>query len=585
LGFGEFDFGEPIEWRRDPLSGKTWPLEYHADIQLLRNDGSDVRVLWELNRLSHLIQLGRAFALTGDTQFSEEVFAQLENWHSQNPPGMGPNWSSAMEVALRATNLLGAFALCRQSENLTEDRLLLFLKILDQHAGHIERNLEFSYLGNSNHYLSDLVGLLWVGITLPELVDADKWKSLALSELSSEMDKQVLPDGADHEGSTGYHRYVLELFLYSFILCRENGIELDQNYRDRLWLMLDYLMSYLRPDGSAPLIGDTDGGRLLQIADRAAGDHSYLLPIGAALFGAADFKPGGQTVTEELLWLLGEKGICQYQSLIPSSGDVQSRAFPEAGTYVLRSGDAYLLFNSSNAKNLGRSSHRHNDALSVEVAACGRSFIVDPGTYVYTANLDERHSFRSTAFHSTVQLDGQEQNRTVVEQPFILGNEARARIVEWQTDVEKDLVVGEHSGYERLHERVTHLRSVTFDKKERWWLIEDRLIGTGEHQIVTRFHFDVGLELRSREDGVVASFDLASGSQLLICPLDPVESPHSEEQFSSRHYGAKSPSVAVCWSMRRQVPVKFRWALIPVCAAQDSVERLDHVRTLLQSND
>src|SRR3954468_9823074 len=54
LGFGEKCFGaEEIDWNRDPLSGIQWPLDYHADINLIRNDGSDARVLWEVNRLSH----------------------------------------------------------------------------------------------------------------------------------------------------------------------------------------------------------------------------------------------------------------------------------------------------------------------------------------------------------------------------------------------------------------------------------------------------------------------------------------------------------------------------------------------------
>jgi hypothetical protein len=63
LGFGEKCFGEgEIQWSRDPLSGFVWPLSYHADLNLIRNDGSDARVVWELNRCAHFITLGRAYA-------------------------------------------------------------------------------------------------------------------------------------------------------------------------------------------------------------------------------------------------------------------------------------------------------------------------------------------------------------------------------------------------------------------------------------------------------------------------------------------------------------------------------------------
>ena len=85
LGFGEKEFGRPINWHRDPLCGRIWPLYYHADIPLWHNDGSDIRVLWELNRLGHLITLGRAYALTKEEAFAAEFFAQVESWREQNP--------------------------------------------------------------------------------------------------------------------------------------------------------------------------------------------------------------------------------------------------------------------------------------------------------------------------------------------------------------------------------------------------------------------------------------------------------------------------------------------------------------------
>src|SRR6266446_3317498 len=78
LGFGEKCFGaEEIKWCRDPLSGFDWPLNFHADINLIRNDGSDARVVWELNRLGHLITLGRAYSITDSEKFSAEFFRQV----------------------------------------------------------------------------------------------------------------------------------------------------------------------------------------------------------------------------------------------------------------------------------------------------------------------------------------------------------------------------------------------------------------------------------------------------------------------------------------------------------------------------
>ena len=74
----------------------------------MRTDGSDVRVLWELNRLGHFITLARAYALTKDERYSAEFFSQLRSWDQQNPYGRGANWSCAMEVALRVMNLLAA---------------------------------------------------------------------------------------------------------------------------------------------------------------------------------------------------------------------------------------------------------------------------------------------------------------------------------------------------------------------------------------------------------------------------------------------------------------------------------------------
>lgn len=574
LGYDERDFGDPIEWRRDIVSGEIWPLDYHVDVNLAR-DGSDVRVLWELNRLSHLITLGRAYTLRQDEQLAETFFGHLESWRIQNPVGRGPNWACAMEVALRAMNLLAAFQLFRSSPSLDDAHLLQMLAMFDAHGAHIRRNSEFSYIATSNHYLSDVVGLFWLGTMLPELKAARQWREFGRREMLREMEIQILDDGADFEASTGYHRFVLELFLYSFILSSANGAEISERYWRKLHAMLTYLRSYLRPDGRAPLIGDTDSGQVMPIVKRDADDHAYVLAVGASFLQDSRFKlEEDGAIAEELLWTLGAEGVRKYQTL-PANRDAEtSVAFVDAGTYVMRQDDLYLFFNASGNGVKGRGSHGHNDVLSIEVSACGTSFIVDPGTYVYRTDLDERNRFRSTAYHSTVKVDGVEQNTINRDLPFVIGDEAHPRVLRCEMSAERDLVIAEHDGYARLNQPIKHRRTVKFEKQLRFWIIEDELLGAGGHVFRFRFHLASNVDASESENGIVTVISRNTGARLLIVPLVIKALPEMEPRWTSRDYGAKMASVSACWTLHATAPLMQRWALVPVCANENEAERI-----------
>jgi uncharacterized heparinase superfamily protein len=235
----------------------------------------------------------------------------------------------------------------------------------------------------------------------------------------------------------------------------------------------------------------------------------------------------------------------------------------------LRENDLYLLFNANSPHKNRPASHQHNDALSIEVSAGGRAFIVDPGTYVYTADLHQRHLFRATGYHSTVQVDGAEQNSISADAPFAFGAEAQVSMLAWRSTHEQDQVAAEHSGYERLPQPARHRRTITFHKPERWWLVADAIAGEGEHEIAARFHFAPGLEVKAFERNHVIARDALTGVQLLVVSLDLDQPATLEAQFTSRHYGCKEPSVSVCWTTQAKLPVKLRWAIVPVSDTED----------------
>src|SRR5207253_8037599 len=80
----------------------------------------------------------------------------------------------------------------------------------------------------------------------------------------------------------------------------------------------------------------------------------------------------------ELLWILGERGLGDYHAL-PFAETAQSSAFPDAGTYICRDRDLYLLFNTNGNGMNGRGSHGHNDALKIGRASCRERMVASGG--------------------------------------------------------------------------------------------------------------------------------------------------------------------------------------------------------------
>lgn len=578
-GFGPLEFNAENVWRRDPISGKDWGTLYHADVLVYKNDGSDIRVLWELNRFGHAITLALAFTVTKDEKYAETLFLHVESWVEQNPYGRGANWNCAMEAALRAINLLAAFDIFRRSNGCTPERLAATLQLFDQHGRFIVDNIEFSHLVTSNHYLSDVVGLFWIGTMLPELEHAEYWREFGLREMLREMDKQILPDGTDFEASTCYHKFVTEMLLYSFILAERNGIKIEQRKLEILRRMLQYLRKILRSEGRMPLIGDADGSQIVPIVKRDADDAAYLLSVGAVFLNDQDLKLAD--IAPEVLWLCGESGVQKFRDLADENA-LSSTAFPDAGSYVMRDGDLFLHFNANDCGIDGRGSHGHNDALSIEISAFGREFIIDPGSYVYNLDRDARQLFRSTAYHSTVMIDSSEQNTCEADLPFVMGNEARPKVLSWESAAERDRVSAEHYGYMRFSDPILHRRSIEFDKAERYWLIEDIFEGNGKHEFSFSFHIAPGLTAAEIDEATVRIADEIGGS-LLIAAKGIEGAPEMIAASRSVNYGHKDETQILRWNVADRAPLNAFFLLIPVAADEKLETRLALSRRLTQN--
>jgi hypothetical protein len=566
----------------DPVSGYRWPKKLFSQLRGAARSpaGTDIKLPWDLNRMQHLPTLGKAYRLMKDERYAREIVDQIRHWLDDNPCAYGVNWTCAMEVAIRIMNVIWGYMLIKDAAAVTgEFRSHLAVSIF-QHGQHILSNLEYGLrndgsITNGNHYLSDIVGLLHLGVLCPELKAADRWQALGIRALVEEMERQVYSDGANFESSVAYHRFVIELFTAGALVCRANGITLPDRFWQRLEKMYEFVLFVTRPDGRVPLVGDADDGRLYVLSDYGNWDRTdfrYLLSIGAVLFNRADMKAQAGEFSEDAFWLLGPGAIEAFVGLKPDGGDVQSRGFSDAGLYVMRHADRYLLACCGNVGTGGMGNHKHNDVLSFELHAGGKAFIVDPGTYVYTRNVDWRNLFRSTGYHNTVVVDGQEQNRFDSKKMFAMTPDADVIIHEWLSTPDGDRLDVEHTGYLRFEPPVRHRRKFVFHKVEETWEIIDIIEGAGEHTADWYFHFDAGIDIECVRSGILRTRCEGTNLELIADSEIPLTF-EIVDGWVSRRYGRILPAKIVHIRGRLTSACRMKLTICPVYEDGSRVEK------------
>lgn len=554
LGSGPVQCGAQLPWRRDIKSGHEWPCVHFTRLTIVDSlAGFDIKVPWELSRFHHAVTLGQCYALSGDDKYAREFVLQLQDWWTDNPPEFGPNWANAMEVSIRAANLIWAFELVRDSAAVGTAFVIEFLRSLVEHGRYIQAHLEAGWPG-SNHYLADLCGLIWLGTYCAPRAGAEmRWRPMALALLERELPVQVHPDGTNYEASTSYHLLVTEMLLHTSILLRLNAVAAGPQLARLLPLMIGALAGLIRPDGELPLFGDCDSGRWLVLESDTIDLRTGQDAAGVMALGAAEFSQAGwlQLVEvpmrlETTLWVHGNYTNAGGKHLTSgtSSNTAQHCALPDAGWYVLRAGGQYLAVNASGNGADGWGFHAHNDALSFELCTGLRSLLVDPGSYVYTGNFAARNRFRATAMHSTVRIGGREINRIPAADLFRLENDTTLWVEQLSgDDATRGLQVT----------RRTHLAAGLVDVHTRrfeWlpecsgWLIADEWSGGGSEDATGEvyFHF-AGLPVIV--DGVVVRTMCDSGRNLALipCNVSDVEPTATIEIGSTGYrYGCLAPA-------------------------------------------
>ena len=298
---------EPIDWQKDFKSGFRWSeKKWYKDQRIAHKPGSDIKVPWELARLQHLPQLA-IFAMV-DPSLKElnlkEFKNQILDFIRNNPPRMGVNWTCTMDVGIRVANMLVAYDIFCQMDGggfLDQKFKQIFSNSVYEHALHIVNNLEYSPILTSNHYLSDIAGLLFACAYLDSSSEVDTWLAFSMQEIIGEMKNEFYEDGGNFESSTSYHRLSGELMVYSAALIMGlknekilslkkynikswrkkpkllppnkqefkiiNGqVVLPQWFINRLYKIGRFTVDITKPNKEVPQFGDNDSGRFFKFS-------------------------------------------------------------------------------------------------------------------------------------------------------------------------------------------------------------------------------------------------------------------------------------------------------------------------------
>jgi hypothetical protein len=475
-----------------------------------------------------------------------------------------------LELAVRLTNWAVAWQL------LGGDRSPLFvgetgvafrrrwLRSIRQHCHFIAGHLSHFSSAN-NHLLGEYMGLFVGAVTWPLWPESAGWREAAVAGFEREVLVQNAPDGVNREQAIYYQHEVMDMMLICGLMGGANGVRFGPAFWERLERMMEFLAAVMDRSRNVPMIGDADDALMVRFSQETPWNpYRSLLCTGAILFSRSDWRAQGGPCDDKTRWLLGDDADRRLAALMAGTAPSPRRAFSEGGYYVMgaRFGaddEVRAVVDCGPLGFLSIAAHGHADALSFTLSAGGIQLLVDPGTFAYHTQKKWRDYFRSTFAHNCVCVDGADQS--LIGGNFMWLTKARANCTIARLEGDHQCFEGEHDGYQRLPDPVTHRRRITFDAAANEFRVEDNLLCVGTHHAQVCWHFSEHCSVAADGDSIRAE----AGHVRLTLAMAQAHSPATlirgrEDPpggWISRSFDVKAPISTAVWSVSVRGPAQF----------------------------
>ena len=540
----------------------------HGDWDWTYKPGTDWEWTWALNRHHFWRTLGAAYLATDNERYAQELATQVRTWVGNHPASTDDRsaWRT-IEAGIRTAGPWPSILpVMKKSAAFSREVWLYYLRAIYEHAEFL-----IAHPKKNNWLLMESNGLLTCGLLFPEFRRAAEWVRIGIERFETEMKRQVHPDGAHCEYSTGY---IFVAIVHFADACDKvdrvlgAGRGFSQEYRDRVVAMWEHVLYMMRPDGAQPMLNDGEKAdirpRLLTAGKRySRPDFTY-----AATNGAEGTPPAD--ASHRFPWV----------RRVIMRDAVSSHPWAE---------DALYGFFETAPLGAG---HVHEDMLTFEIMAYGQQLIGTMGRFTYE-HIPRRIYLVNGQGHNTVLVDGASQKWTRTDPDRSTWVASAPTDLPWQSTPEVDLAYARYEmpwSDETINGTV-HERWMAFRKRQDagrpYWLIRDRLSRDGdaaEHVLRTLFHFYPGADLTLDERtgtatvmypsgvGVALVFSDASTVKLdaAIGREDPVRGWYSEE------YGKIDPAWELAAERRAGFPTEYAVVLVPFRADEVPDVRVEH---------
>jgi hypothetical protein len=562
----EVSLSRPVRWSstmEPDQPEQEWPDIYYADIdfhQAGKNSYPDVKWCWELNRFQHLLCLGAAWRITGQERFAAKAREHIESWMGRVHYPLGIQWSSNLEVGLRALSWERCHLLCSSSRAWDRDFLNRFITCIYLHGYHLEKELTVHH-AEGNHLLGEAAALFQISVLYPLFTESLRWRNRSSQIIERLTARLILEDGVYAEQSTGYFRFVMEFLLPVLHLADHNGVEFSEGFSDRLAKGLGFIQSLCFNCKDVPMIGDSDTGLAIGWRLSDFWDFTSLMAAGAIFLDRPSLNKGIDTFPAESFLLAGLSGLNRFDAqsakIVSVGGDPsgpRGLAVFRSGGYVVSSDNHFgIIFD---AGPLGMSpgfGHGHADGLSFQIRLNGNPAIVDTGTMVYNGAQQWRRHFRGSSAHNTLRIDGNDPSSPL-------------DTFRWSCPLDIELLQVDSGHDWRLLQgrliwgRMVHQRSI-IHVLDQGIVVMDFVSGRGVHELEWYVQFEPGWSLARRSEEVFGASSEQEHLEILflgfksgeVSPLRGSTSPMGG--WYSRFYGSVVPIFSVRACLKTSLPV------------------------------